>query len=102
MSLVWTGSADPGQGHHLDSFQRGSPLIQLHQEGAPVLGQREEQQQPLAAQQQLHSVSPPGHNMMVKKQIKNNTTTNNNNIQLFSPLKLTRGYFQSLSTSAGV
>lgn len=70
VSLVWTGSADPGHGYHLQPFQRGSPLTQLHQEGAPVLGQREEQQQPLAAQQQLHGVTPPGHKMMVKKQIK--------------------------------
>lgn len=61
LTLVWTGRAGLGQGHHLQPLQRGSLLAQLPQERAPVLGQREDKQQPLAAQQQLHSVTQPGH-----------------------------------------
>lgn len=47
------------KGDHLQTFQGGSALVQLLQERAAVLGQREEQQESLASQQQLHRVATP-------------------------------------------
>ena len=64
--VLWTGQR---QGDHLQPLQSSSPLPKLPQEGAPVLGQREEQQQPLTAQQQLHRVTPPELNIRVKIQM---------------------------------